>query len=87
MFRRSVAPLLIATSIQRANSGASTVVLGLLLAQLSMAKGHTISSVQVGLLPVTFYVTELSLALIMGSLSDRWGRRTFLIIGPLVGTL
>ncbi len=87
MFRRSVAPLLIATSIQRANSGASTVVLGLLLAQLAMAKGHAITSVQVGLLPVVFYVTELSLALIMGSLSDRWGRRTFLIIGPLFGTL
>lgn len=87
MFRRSVAPLLIATLIQRANSGASTVVLGLFLAQLSMAKGHAITSIQVGLLPVAFYVTELSLALIMGSLSDRWGRRTFLIIGPLFGTL
>lgn len=87
MFRRSVAPLLIATLIQRANSGASTVVLGLFLAQLSMTKGHAITSIQVGLLPVAFYVTELSLALIMGSLSDRWGRRTFLIIGPLFGTL
>lgn len=87
MFRRSVAPLLIATSIQRANSGASTVALGLFLAQLASVKGHSITSIQVGLLPVVFYVTELSLALIMGSLSDRWGRRTFLIIGPLFGTL
>lgn len=87
MFRRSVAPLLIATLIQRANSGASTVALGLFLAQLASARGHSITSIQVGLLPVVFYVTELSLALIMGSLSDRWGRRTFLVIGPLFGTL
>lgn len=85
MFRRSVAPLLVGTLIQRSNTGASTVILGLFLAQLSTASGHKITSLQVGLLPVVFYITELSLAPFMGGLSDRWGRRTFLIIGPLFG--
>lgn len=85
IFRRSVAPLLLATLIQRANSGASTVVLGLFLVQLNSEHGRAINSIQVGLLPIFFYVTELSLAPVMGSLSDRWGRRTFLIIGPLFG--
>lgn len=85
MFRRSVAPLLVGTFIQRSNSGASTVILGLFLAQLATASGHKITSLQVGLLPVAFYITELSLAPFMGGLSDRWGRRIFLIIGPLFG--
>jgi MFS family permease len=83
--RRSVAPLLLGTVLQRASSGASTVILGLFLAQLASFNGHTITSLQVGLLPVCFYITELSLAPFMGGLSDRWGRRTFMIIGPLLG--
>jgi MFS family permease len=87
MVRRSVAPLLLGTTIQRASSGACTVILGLFLAQLAAFNGHTITSLQVGLLPVFFYVTELSLAPFMGGLSDRWGRHTFMVIGPLVGLL
>src|SRR5947209_4847105 len=85
MPRRSIVSLFLGTFLQRANSGASTVVYGLLLAQLAVHNGHTITSLQVGLLPVTFYITELTFAPLMGSLSDRWGRRTFLIAGPLLG--
>lgn len=85
MRRRSIAPLFLGTFLQRANSGASTVVYGLLLAHLAVHNGHTITNLQVGLLPVAFYVTELTFAPMMGSLSDRWGRRIFLIVGPLLG--
>ena len=85
MPRRSIVPLFLGTFLQRANSGASTVVYGLLLAQLAVHNGHTITNLQVGLLPVTYYVTELTFAPLMGSLSDRWGRRPFLIFGPLLG--
>ncbi len=87
MYRRSVAPLLIATAIQRVSSGAGTVVLGLFLAQLSVHTGHIITSLQVGLLSVAFYITELSLATLMGSLSDRLGRRLFMVVGPLFGVV
>jgi MFS family permease len=85
MPRRSIVPLFLGTFLQRANSGATTVVYGLLLAQLSVHNKHTITNLQVGLLPVTYYVTELTFAPLMGSLSDHWGRRTFLIFGPLLG--
>lgn len=85
MFRQSVAPLLAGTTIQRASSGATTVVLGLFLAQLTFHNGRHITSLQVGLLPVAFYITELSLAPLMGGLSDRWGKRLFMTIGPLIG--
>ena len=85
MLRKSVTPLLIGTFILRTSGGASTVVLGLFLARLAIHAGYLITSLQVGLLAVAFYATELSLAPIMGALSDRWGRRYFLVLGPLVG--
>ena len=87
MPRRSVAPLLIGTFILRVNGGASNVVLGLFLAQLTAHTGYVITSLHVGLLAVAFFATELLLAPLMGALSDRWGRRYFLIIGPLLGLM
>jgi MFS family permease len=85
MFRRSITPLLIGTCILRASSGASTVILGLFLAHFATSTGHIITNVQVGLLPVAFYIAELSLALFMGGLGDRWGRRRFMVVGPVFG--
>jgi MFS family permease len=82
---RSVAPLLIGTFILRANTGAGSIILGRLLAQLSLEQGHPISNIHVGLIAVTYFIVELSLAPIMGALSDRTGRRFFLTIGPLIG--
>ena len=82
---RSVAPLLIGTFILRANTGAGSIILGRLLAQLSLQQGHPISNIHVGLIAVTYFIVELSLAPIMGALSDRTGRRFFLTVGPLIG--
>lgn len=85
--RRSVAPLFIGTFILRISGGAGTIVLGLFLAHLSMHIGVLVTSLQVGLLSVAYFVTELALAPLMGALSDRFGRRRFLIIGPLLGCI
>ncbi len=85
--RPSVAPLLIGTFIQRMNSGAGTVIYGLLLVQIAEHTNHAITSLQVGLLPVVYYISELTLAPLMGSLSDHFGRRRFLVLGPLLGLL
>src|SRR5260370_29185770 len=88
MARRSIVPLFIGTFLLRANSSLNTVVLGLLLAQIETVSRYmhalSLGSLQVGLL---LYVTELLLAPYMGSLSDRWGRRNFLIIGPSFGLI
>ncbi len=83
----SVAPLLIGTFIQRMNSGAGTIIYGLLLAQIAAHSKQSITSLQVGLLPVVYYISELTLAPLMGSLSDHFGRRKFLVLGPLLGLL
>lgn len=44
-----------------------------------------ITSLDVGLLSVVYYITELALATPMGALGDRLGRRYFLVLGPLLG--
>jgi len=82
---QSVAPLLIGTFILRVNGGAGPIILGRLLAQLSLEQGHTISNIHVGLIAVTYFIVELTLAPVMGALSDRIGRRFFLTLGPLIG--
>src|SRR2546421_50525 len=76
MSRRSIAPLLFGTFILRANGGAATIIFGLFLAQLASHTNAAITSLNVGLLAVAYYATELVLAPVMGSLSDRCGRRT-----------
>lgn len=87
MSRRSITPLLVGTFVLRANGGAATIIFGLFLAQLAAHTGEAINSLNVGLLSVVYFATELVLAPIMGALSDRLGRRYFLIVGPLVGLI
>lgn len=83
--RRTVTPLLVGSFLLRTSGGAGTVILGLFLAHLSMHTGILITTIQVGFLSAAFYAVELALAPFMGALSDRVGRRSFLIIGPLIG--
>ncbi|HYX50392.1 MAG TPA: MFS transporter [Ktedonobacteraceae bacterium] len=77
--------MLIGTFILRVNGGAAPIILGRLLAQLSLEQGHAISNIHVGLLAVIYFIVELTLAPVMGALSDRTGRRFFLTLGPLIG--
>lgn len=83
--RRSIVPLLLGTFLLRVNGGAGPIMLGRFLAQLSVQSGHAISNIHVGLIAVAYYIVELTLAPIFGAVSDRIGRRVFLIVGPLFG--
>jgi len=80
-------PLLLGTFLLRFNGGASALIVGRFLAQLTPRHGHPITNIEVGLLSVAYFVVDLSLSPIIGSLSDRWGRRIFLTLGPLFGLL
>ncbi len=60
-------------------------MLGRFLAQLSVQNGHAISYIHVGLISVAYYIVELTLAPVLGAVSDRIGRRIFLTVGPLFG--
>lgn len=78
-------PLLLGTFLLRVNGGASSLMVGRFLAQLTPRHGHPITSLEVGMLSVAYFIVELSLSPLMGGLSDRWGRRVFLTLGPLFG--
>ena len=41
----------------------------------------------VALLTAIFYLTELTMSPVMGALSDRWGRKPFLMLGPILGAV
>ena len=79
--------LLLGTFLLRINGGASSLMVGRFLAELVPRHGHAITSIEVGLLSVTYFIIDLSLSPIMGGLSDRWGRRIFLPLGPIFGLL
>lgn len=83
----SAFPLLVGTFLLRFNGGANTVFMGRFLAGFGSHRGMAITSLEVGMLSVVYFVVELMLSPIMGSLSDRWGRRIFLWSGPLFGLL
>jgi MFS family permease len=85
--QRTVTPLLVGSFLLRTSGGAGTVVLGLFLAHLSLHTGILITTIQVGFLSAAFFAVELALAPFMGALSDRVGRRSFLVVGPLLGLI
>src|SRR5258707_15464770 len=87
MLRRSVIPLLVGTFILRLNGGAGNIILGRFLAELLLQHGRAITNINVGLLAVAFFVTELPLAPVLGAFSDRWARRFFLSLGPLLALI
>jgi MFS family permease len=70
----------------RSASSAGGVVIGLYLAYLH-SLGQQVTSVTVGLVAAVFYLTELTLTPVLGALSDRYGRKRFLVLGPLVGAV
>ena len=70
--------------VLRVASNATGIMLALYLSYIDQTL-YPISAVEVGFFAVTFYLAELTLAPAFGTLSDRWGRRAFMILGALFG--
>lgn len=83
--RNAAWPLLVGTFLLRLNGGASSLFVGRFLAGLNPHHGHIITSLDVGLLSTVYFAVELSLSSFMGALSDHWGRKIFLALGPFLG--
>lgn len=83
--RQAVTPLIMGTFFLRMAGNAGGLVLGLFLSYLATFADHSITSIHVGFISAAYYITELTCAPLMGALSDRWGRRPFLLLGPLIG--
>ncbi len=78
---RSIVAAILSTLLLRVASRSSFVLLGFYLGE------HFTSATVVALVLEAFYISELVLAPIVGSLSDRIGRKPFLLSAPLVGSV
>ncbi len=86
---RSLQVGLLSSFLLRLAGGATAIMLVKYL-NFTVAPAHGtdhISPGVVALLSAIFYVTELLLSPVMGALSDRWGRKPFLVLGPIFGAL
>jgi MFS family permease len=79
--RGSIFTAILSTLLLRIASRTSFVLLGFYLGE------QFTSATVVALVLEAFYITELVLAPIVGSLSDRLGRKPFLLSAPIVGSL
>lgn len=80
----SVVLCIVGNMFLRLGNSATGVLMGLVLASIGRAQGG-VPATAVGLLAASFYVAELLGAPVFGTLSDRYGRRRFLIAGPIFG--
>jgi len=78
---RSILAAILSTLLLRIASRTSFVLLGFYLGE------HFTSATIVALVLEAFYISELALAPIVGSLSDRMGHKPFLFAAPLVGSV
>ncbi|WP_161977902.1 MFS transporter [Dictyobacter kobayashii] len=77
----SISSNILSTLLLRVASRISFVLLGFYLGE------HFASATMVALVLESFYISELALAPIAGSLSDRLGRKPFLFLAPVLGAL
>lgn len=68
----------------RCGQSAGGVILGFYLAHLRR-EGAPVVAIVAALLLSTSYAVELITAPLMGALSDRFGRKLFMVLGPLLG--
>jgi MFS family permease len=75
---------IVGNMLLRLGNSATGVLMGLVLAKIGREQGG-VPATAVGLLAASFYVAELLGAPVFGTMSDRYGRRRFLIAGPIFG--
>lgn len=84
--RRSIAACLVGSVFLRCAESATGVLIGLYLAHIAATQYH-LSATVVGFVAGSAFLTELGGAPFFGALSDRWGRKRFILLGPLLGAV
>lgn len=82
---RSLWACLIGSLVLRCAASAMGVMVGFYLRYLSDSGIQRVTPLTVALFAVAFFATELIGAPIFGAWSDRYGRKIFIILGPLFG--
>ncbi len=86
--RRSLNAVLIGTFTLRFSTGLTGALLVYYLAELdAFGAGQEVTALQVGMLTAAFYIAELVLSPIFGMLSDRFGSRPVMQLGPIFGAV
>ncbi len=80
----TVAPCIAGNLTLRIGSASAGTAIALNLAHLQTQQGD-VPATFIGLLAVAFYLSELVTAPFFGSLSDRYGRKRFMLLGTLLG--
>lgn len=81
---RATGAVIWSSFLLRAGQSAASVIIGFYLAQLKH-QGAPVAAIIAALLLSSSYAVELLLAPAMGALSDRYGRKPFIVAGPLIG--
>jgi MFS family permease len=86
--RRSLNAVLIGTFTLRFSTGLTGALLVYYLADLEgFGAGREVTAFQVGMLTAAFFLAELILSPIFGMLSDRFGSRPVMQLGPVFGAV
>ena len=80
----TVAPCIAGNLTLRIGSASAGTAIALNLAHLQSRQGD-VPATFIGLLAVAFYLSELVTAPFFGTLSDRYGRKRFMLLGTLLG--
>jgi len=83
---RSLAAVLIGSLIMRVASQTMGQMVQFYLAEIDR-NHYSISFIAGGFITASFFITELLGSLVLGALSDRYGRKVFIILGPLFGAV
>jgi len=82
----SLVAVLVGTLILRVAAQAMGQMLGFYFNFIS-ENYYPLTYTVTGLITASFFITELFGSLILGALSDRYGRRLFIILGPVFGAI
>jgi MFS family permease len=83
---RSLVAVLLGSLIMRVASQTMGQMVQFYLGEIDR-NHYSISHTVGGLITASFFITELLGSLVLGALSDRYGRKVFIILGPLFGAI
>ena len=84
---RSVASVILGTFTLRFSTSLTGLLLANYIADLPKHGGSEVGAIEVAVIQISFYLTELGLSPLFGVLCDRIGIRPIMLLGPAFGAV